>query len=160
MFLSNFVLGSLWALATLRVVSCVFRGFHDERELRGEASLLLNQVCDIPRASSVGNTLIRCDEAKAVLAQAPLIIVAVERALVYLVIDTLAAARREVGAFLQALGFFGAIAVGGAVCIRTWIAKRRRKRWEFDQMGASSEMFKARTSTVVPLRFTEDDDLT
>ena len=39
-----FVLGVLWALAALRALSCAFRAMHDERELRGEAALLLNQV--------------------------------------------------------------------------------------------------------------------
>lgn len=154
----HFAVGVLWALAALRVVSCCFRGLHDERELRSEASLLLNQVCDIPRAASAGSTLIRCDEAKAVLAQGPLWLVAIERALTYLVVDTLAAARREVCAALQAVGMLGAVTIAAILAVRTVVERWKRRAWEFQESHSTSDMFKIKNSAIVPLRFTEDDE--
>lgn len=155
--LRELAIGVLWSLAGLRIVTCAFRALHDERELRGEAALLLNQVCDIPRSHAVGSTLIRCDEAKAVLAQGPLWLVSLERTLSYIVLDTLAAARREVWALINTLTMFGFLAAGAVLALQVWAARRRTRRWEFDQIHAASDMFKARTSAVVPLRFEEAD---
>ena len=91
------------------------------------------------------------------LAQGPFVFVALERALTYLIMDTLAAARREVGAALQVVTFSASLVVVAALGARAYLARRRTQRWEFDQMNAASEMFKSRNSAIVPLRFSEED---
>jgi hypothetical protein len=148
----------LWAFAALRVISCFFRAWHDENELRGEALLLIRQVCDIPRHHAVGSTLIKCDEARSVLGGGPLPLVVAERALSYLILGTLSAARREVGAFLQTVGLVGAIGLAIIFTVRSVLMKRSRRQWEKDQCEAASEMFRARSSAIVPLRFIDEFD--
>ena len=148
----------LWAFAALRVISCFFRAWHDENELRGEAQLLLRQVCDIPRHHAVGSSLIRCDEARSVLGGGPLPLVVAERALSYLILGTLSAARREVGAFLQTVGMLGAIGLAVVFTVRSVLMKRSLRRWEKEQREATSEMYRARTTAIVPLRFTEEEE--
>lgn len=151
-------LAVLWAFASLRVISCFFQAWHDENELRGEALLLLRQVCDIPRHHAVGSTLIKCDEARSVLGGGPLPIVVAERALSYLILGTLSAARREIGAFLQTVGLVGAIGLAIVLSVRSVLLKRSARLWEKEQREATSEMFRARSSAIVPLRFIDEFD--
>lgn len=100
-----------WVWSASHVAGVFLSAWHQERELRSEANLLMDKVCtQLLRGYGAGSYLIRCDEARAVLGSGPMMLVVFERAGVNLVTNTLAAARREIGAFIRVVGLLGAIA--------------------------------------------------
>lgn len=98
---------ALWSWAAAHVATCFWRAWSGEVELRSEARLLLDRVCG--EGISLGSALIRCDEARAIVAAGPLPLIAFEAAGRRLMLDTLAAARRELAALARTLGLIGAV---------------------------------------------------
>ena len=138
-----------WAWAACHIAAVFIGAWHDEHELRAEARLLLDLVCTLPRGYAAGSALIRCDEARAVLAGGPLPIVAFERAGVRLVTDALAAARREVGAMVRVIGLLGAATAATLILaqsVATSIGARSRRAYEY---GATSDMRRALSEAVI-----------
>ena len=140
-----------WVWSACHIASVLLCSWHDESELRAEAALLMDRVCIMPRGYAAGSTLIRCDEARSILAGGPMPLVVFERAGVRLVMDALAATRREVGAMVRVLGLLGAataavllLAQSASLSMRTW------SRHVYEQ-GATSPMRRAMAEAVVCL---------
>ena len=138
-----------WVWAGCHIAAVLMGAWHDECELRAEAKLLMELVCTMPRGYAAGSSLIRCDDARAILAGGPLPLVVFERAGVRLVTDALAAARREVGAMVRVLGLMGAAAAAvlifaqsAATSVHTW-SRRSYER------GATSEMRRSLSEAVI-----------
>ena len=141
-----------WAWSLAHVTSVVLRSWHDESSLRSEAAMLVARICTAPGGYSAGSALIRCDDARAVLAAGPMALIVFERAGVRLVSDTLGAARRELGALLRVLGLAGAlvmallpVADSAACAVTTWSTRRA-------EQAATSEMRRCKDQSVWTLK--------
>ena len=138
-----------WALAHVANESAA--AWHSERELRSEARVLLEMVCSLPRSFPAGSSLIRCDEARAVMARGPIAFVAAERAAAALIKDLVAAARHEVGALLRAFGFAGAL-LSAAVVVSSRLS-HRVKLWGLEQNERvyASDVYRTRGAMYLPM---------
>ena len=141
-----------WAWAASHIAGVFLSAWHDERELRSEANLLMDRVCSkLLRGYGAGSSLLRCDEARAVLGSGPTLLIVFERAGVNLVTNTLAAARREIGAFLRVLGLLGAMTT--AILLLAETAAKSASDWArraYEQREMSS-MRRAKCETAVVL---------
>ena len=134
-----------WAWAVAHVLSCVWCAYAAESDLRGEARLLIERVCSTPRGYSVGSSIIRCDEARAILGAGPLPLVVFERAGRTMLVDALAAARREISALLRMIGLFGAFASALLIVARA-LAQRLSVWRQEDREKDCSDMCRAKQS--------------
>jgi len=154
----------------------------------------MDNVCNtIPRGYNAGSSLLRCDDARAVLGAGPLLLVVFERAgvrlhygvsiwiapyllgqhahdsllpllgqhahrfpkphQVNLVVDTLASARREIGAMLRVLGLFGAVTTGLLLVAESVAtAARNWSRRNYEQQFSGSIMRKSKEETLIDLK--------
>lgn len=146
-----------WALAHVANESAA--AWHTERELRAEAAVLLDRVCSLPRNFPAGGTLIRCDDARAVMGRGPIAFVAAERAAAALIKDLVEAARHEVGALLRAFGFAGAL-ISAAYVVTGQLACRA-KVWgvEAHERAHASDVYRTKGALYLPMeggRITEE----
>lgn len=117
----------MWTWSIAHLLGCFYHEMFEERELRAEARLLLDRVCLLPRGYPAGSSLIRCDEARSILGAGPLLLVALQRTGGAVVLDALAAARREVSAALRVVGLLGAAVA--AVLVAAQILAMRCSEW-------------------------------
>lgn len=139
-----------WAWAVTHVVGVFLSAWHAERELRSEAKLLMDKVCTkLYRGYGAGSALLRCDDARAVLGAGPMLLVVFERAGVNLVTGTLAAARREIGAFLRVVGLLGAMTT--AVLLLAETASKSTRDWarQVYEQRAESAMRKSAGESLI-----------
>ena len=130
---------------------------HNERELRAEAQLLLDTVCTMPRGYAAGSSLIRCDEYRAILGAGPLALVVFERTGINIALNTFAAARHELFAFLRTVGLAGAIILAILLIgqsLSEYAATVSRRAYE---QSTTSPMRRAACETAVAMGLYKED---
>ena len=130
------------------VISCIWAAYSQETELRGEARLLIETLCSTPRGYSASSSLIRCDDARVVLGAGPLALVVFEQAGRRLVLDALAAARREVASIVRTLGLLGAVGSALVLVVRGMMVRINDWR-QCEAEHTFSKMHHAKQSSIV-----------
>ena len=143
--------------AACHVAVCLWHAFSEETELREEARLLVDRICSLPRGYAAGSTLLRCDEARAVLGAGPKALIVFERAGRMIVIDAFAAARREVVALVRLLGFVGAAAL--ALLVIAQHASTALSDWgcRKNELAATSEAHRTKGAAFVSMEDWKND---
>jgi hypothetical protein len=56
---------ALWAWLCLHTTTAFAANWREERELKAEANMLLDNMCSLPRSFPISGSLIKCDEVRA-----------------------------------------------------------------------------------------------
>jgi len=146
-----------WAWATLHGAATYFALLRRERDLRAEALWLLSSACDVARSAPMSGELLRCDDARAIVARWPRL-VAGERAAAAVLRTLVDGARREIAAALRALGALGLLGWFGLLAWRVSSERARdrlRVRYERD---AVSPLWRSQRTTVVPIAWDDHEE--